>query len=167
MYREILTKAIIGKGKRKITDNIKIPTNHNISKVLGCWIINHKYEVYLLDQKTLVKGSYEAFLWYGHDNDSNCNLLKHTFEFDDEIPFNFTLEKSNLTSKNDLLVYELLTPNCIKMTYNDLDLNIEIEREYEVDIIGETKIKIKVDDVIIDEMINTNYVNDNRKQSNW
>jgi len=66
-----------------------------------------------------------------------------------------------------LLVYELLTPNCIKMTYNDLDLNIEIEREYEVDIIGETKIKIKVDDVIIDEMINTNYVNDNRKQSNW
>ena len=166
MYREILTKAIIAKGKRKIIDTLKINTNNNISKVLGCWIINHKYEVYLNDQKTFIKGFYEAFLWYGHDNNSKCDLLKHTFEFNDEIPYNFTLEKSNLSNKNELLVYELLNPSASSMKYDNQELIVDVEREYEVDIIGETKIKIKVDEVIIDEIINTNYVNDNKQQSN-
>lgn len=44
------------------------------------------------------------------------------------------------------------------MKYENQTIFIDIEREYLVDIIGETKLKIKVDDVIIDEIINTDYV---------
>ena len=40
-YKEIVTKAVLGKGKKTFThkhfiDVGKIPTN-----VLGCWVINH------------------------------------------------------------------------------------------------------------------------------
>ena len=48
------------------------------------------------------------------------------------------------------------------MGFIDNKLIIDVERTYDVDIIGETKIKIKVDDVIIDQMINTNYVNEHK-----
>ena len=35
---------------------------------------------------------------------------------------------------------------------------INVKRKYEIDIIGETKLKVKIDDVIIDQKINTEYV---------
>ena len=163
MYREILTKAIIAKGEKEIVDDFIINFNNKISKVLGCFVINHKHNVYLNDQKIFIKGSYEANLWFSHSDNTCCELIKKTYEFDDEIPFNFTLEKSNLSNKNDLIDYEITSPSCIEFRYDNNDLIGKIIRKYQVDIVGETKIKIKVDDVIIDEMINTNYVNENRK----
>lgn len=162
MYREILTKAIIAKGQKNIIDNHTLQTENNISKVLGCWIINHNYNVYLNGQKVFIMGSYDANLWYGYDDNSKSTLLIKTFEFNDEIPYNFTLEKSILSDKNELIEYETLPPNCKKMEFIDNKLIIDVERTYDVDIIGETKIKIKVDDVIIDQMINTNYVNEHK-----
>ena len=163
MYREILTKAIIAKGNKKIIENHTFNTENNITKVLGCWIINHNHEVYIKSNKIYIKGSYDAHLWYGYDDNTNSALLIKTIEFDNEIPYNFTLEKSILSDKNELIDYVNTEPSCSKMFFEDNKLIITIERIYDVDIIGETKIKIKVDDVIIDEMINTNYVNDNKQ----
>ena len=162
MYREILTKAIVAKGYKKIIENHTFETQNNISKVLGCWIINHLHKVYINNQKVYIKGSYEAHLWYGYDDDSKSDLLTKIIEFNDEIPFNFTLEKSILSEKNELIDYVNTPPSCTKMIFEDNKLLITIESVYDVDIIGETKIKIKVDDVIIDEMINTNYVNEHK-----
>ena len=163
MYREILTKAIIAKANETIKESVSCNTNKNISKILGCWIINHNYNINLCNQKIYVEGSYDVYFWYGYDDNTKCSLLTKTYEFNDEIPFNYTLEKSNLSEKNELLDYEITPPSCFKMTFENDELIIKVERKYAIDIIGETKIKIKVDDVIIDQMINTDYVNE-RKQ---
>lgn len=42
-YREIITKAVIGRGRKfsKHIDHIR-PDNKP-SSILGCWIINHRY----------------------------------------------------------------------------------------------------------------------------
>ena len=40
-YKEIVTKAIIGKGKKKYNNNYKIDVEQIPTTVLGCWIINH------------------------------------------------------------------------------------------------------------------------------
>ena len=40
-YKEIVTKAIIGKGKKKYKNSYKVETTQTPSTVLGCWIINH------------------------------------------------------------------------------------------------------------------------------
>ena len=39
-YREIVTKAIVSKGKKLFTTEHTVSVN-NPSTVLGCWVINH------------------------------------------------------------------------------------------------------------------------------
>lgn len=40
-FKEIVTKAIIGKGKKYFKDNYTLTTEVEPSTVLGCWVINH------------------------------------------------------------------------------------------------------------------------------
>ena len=41
IYKEIVTKAIIGKGKKNFKDIYNIVPETIPSTVLGCWVINH------------------------------------------------------------------------------------------------------------------------------
>lgn len=40
-YKEIVTKAILGKGKKTFTHKNSIETKNKPTTVLGCWVINH------------------------------------------------------------------------------------------------------------------------------
>lgn len=40
-YREIVTKAVIAKGKKLFTTNNTVKVDKNPSTILGCWVINH------------------------------------------------------------------------------------------------------------------------------
>ena len=42
-YKEIVTKTVIGKGKKTFNNRYSIDVNDNISTILGCWVINHKF----------------------------------------------------------------------------------------------------------------------------
>lgn len=158
MYREILTKAIIAKGEKEVKENKIITTDHKISKVLGCWIINHKHNVKRIQQKIIIEGSFEAYLWYGYNDNTACTLYCQTFNFEDEIPYMFSQEKIELNEQNDIKEYVLKQPTCVSMKFEGNNIMVDIEKKYSIDIIGETKLKIKIDDVIIDELINTDYV---------
>ena len=46
------------------------------------------------------------------------------------------------------------------MSYDNSSISIEYISKVCIDIIGETKIKIKVDDIIVEDKINTNYMKD-------
>ena len=41
LYKEIVTKAVIGKGKKRYKNTYTITTDNTPDTVLGCWIINH------------------------------------------------------------------------------------------------------------------------------
>ena len=41
LYKEIVTKAVIGKGKKYFKDNYSIDVEHTPTTILGCWVINH------------------------------------------------------------------------------------------------------------------------------
>lgn len=41
LYKEIVTKAVIGKGKKHYKNIYDINTDNTPNTVLGCWIINH------------------------------------------------------------------------------------------------------------------------------
>ena len=62
--REIVTRAVVAKGKKllKIKENIT-PSNETFS-VLGCWIINHEFEALLSGKKVDVNGNFEIDVWY-------------------------------------------------------------------------------------------------------
>ncbi len=40
-YKEIVTKAIIGKGKKTFKNDYELNTDEKVDTVLGCWVINH------------------------------------------------------------------------------------------------------------------------------
>ena len=42
-FKEIITKAIIGKCKKKITSNYEIECEEKPNTILGCWVINHSF----------------------------------------------------------------------------------------------------------------------------
>lgn len=41
LYKEIVTKAVIGKGKKYFKNNYVIKPKEKPTTVLGCWVINH------------------------------------------------------------------------------------------------------------------------------
>lgn len=40
-YREIVTKAVIGKGKKSFSNHYSLIPEEKPSTILGCWVINH------------------------------------------------------------------------------------------------------------------------------
>ena len=56
LYKEIVTKAVIGKGKKYFKDNYSITLENTPTTILGCWVINHKFKGYKTNEKI---GAYE------------------------------------------------------------------------------------------------------------
>ena len=42
-FKEIVTKAVVGKGKKTTEDTHIIEDVTNPSTILGCWVINHNF----------------------------------------------------------------------------------------------------------------------------
>lgn len=40
LFKEIVTKAVIGKGKKLFKDNYSIEIENAPTTILGCWVIN-------------------------------------------------------------------------------------------------------------------------------
>lgn len=162
-YREILTKAIIAKGSKTIEDEREIEVKENISRALGCWIINHKSDLRRDLNKVFITGSYDVFVWFGYDDDTNCRLEKMTYEFNDEINYSFSDEIVDLDERNEFKKYVSKQPTCVDLKFNDNKLMFKVLRSYAVDIIGESKFTIKVNETPVKEIdglnnINTNYI---------
>ena len=58
-YREIVTKAVLGKGKKVFTHNHFVNTLENPTNVLGCWVINHNFKGNKEGSVITVTGSYD------------------------------------------------------------------------------------------------------------
>lgn len=145
-FKEIVTKAIIGKGKKYFKNSYNLTTETMPTTVLGCWVINHNFKGYKSGEKIGVDGSYDVNIWYSYDNDSKTTVVNKKVTYNDL--FNVKIrENAELTSDTDVIVRTLKQPNCIQV---DIDsngnINFEIEKELGVEIIGETKVKISIED---------------------
>ena len=60
-FKEIVTKAIIGKGKKYFKNNYSISVSDNPTTVLGCWVINHKFKGYKSGEKITITDSKDYY----------------------------------------------------------------------------------------------------------
>ena len=58
-FKEIVTKAVVGKGKKATTNKYTIKPAEKPNTVLGCWIINNRFNGVMSGGNTYVNGS-----WY-------------------------------------------------------------------------------------------------------
>ena len=156
-FKEIVTKAVIGKGKKLFKDNYTIQVENEPTTILGCWVINHKFKGYKTNEKIGVSGSYDVNIWYSYDNDSKTTVVNKNISYDDT--FNVKLrENADLSSDTDIIVRTLKQPNCSGVNINGKDIIFDIEKELGVEVVGETKVKIAIEededpwDIIDDEL---------------
>ena len=143
-YREIVTKAVIGKGKKKYTDTYEIEVGETPSTILGCWIINHNFEAKEVNDKILINGSFDANVWYSYDNDTKTTVTSKKIAYNEE-------EKLSVDAKDvvnkDIIIRSLKQPTCIRATNEGNTIKLDIEKELGIEIVGDTKVKISsVDD---------------------
>lgn len=144
-YKEIVTKAVIGKGKKYFKDNYDLETSTVPTTVLGCWVINHKFKGYKTNDKIGVNGSYDVNIWYSYDNDSKTTVVNRKVEYNDL--FNVRLkENADLTEDTDIIVRTLKQPSCSNVNIDGNKIFFDIEKELGVEIVGETKVKIAIEE---------------------
>ena len=157
-YKEIVTKAIIGKGKKYYKNKYVIETEFEPSTVLGCWVINHKFKGSEVGGKIVVDGSFDANLWYSYDGDTKTTVITKKIKYSESV----MVRKKDTSegSNNDIVVRSLKQPNCTNAKEKGKSIEITIEKELGIEIIGDTKVKIAVEeeeepwDIIVDEETN-------------
>ena len=159
LFKEIVTKAVIGKGKKIFKDNYLIEVENIPNTILGCWVINHKFKGYKTGDKIGVSGSYDVNIWYSYDNDSKTAVVNKNITYDNL--FNVRVKESaELSDDVDIIVRTLKQPNCLGVNLNDKSITFDIEKELGVELVGETKVKIAIEedeepwDLIDDELNN-------------
>ena len=145
-YKEIVTKAVVGKGKKHFTNTYEIEATNKPSTVLGCWVINHKFKGYKSGEQIGVDGSYDVNIWYSYENDSKTTVINKQIKYNDI--FNVKVkQETDLSGDTDIIVRTLKQPTCKKVDIGeDGKITFEIEKELGVEIVGETKMKIAIEE---------------------
>ena len=156
LYKEIVTKAVIGKGKKYFKDNYTLEATNEPTTILGCWVINHKFKGYKTGDKIGVNGSFDVNIWYSYDKDSKTMVATKKIEYTDI--FNVKVsDNTDLNDDTDIIVKPLTQPTCSSVSINGNNITFDIEKELGVEIVGETKVKIAIEededpwDEIVDE----------------
>ena len=143
-YKEIVTKAIIGKGKKYYKNTYTIDTEYVPSTVLGCWVINHKFKGSEVGGHIVVDGSFDVNIWYSYNNDTKTTVITKTLNYSENV--NVKQKESTDSTTKDIIVRSLKQPNCVSAKEDNKSINIEIEKELGIEIVGDTKVKIAVED---------------------
>lgn len=142
-YKEIVTKAVIAKGKKNSTNKYTLETEEIPNTILGCWVINHTFNGTNLGNKVLVSGSFDVNVWYSYDNDSKTAVSTQKFNYSDTMRLNV----DDVSSSNEVIVKSIQQPTVSDVSIKDGIVNLNINKELGIEIVGDTKIKVPVEDL--------------------
>ena len=159
MYREIVTKAVIGKGKVSNSGEVILNANNLVSKVLGCWIINHYYTSSYENEKIFAKGKYDIHVWYGYDNDKQTDIHKQTVDYIEEFQLNMN-DGKKIEENNEYVIKCIKYPTCSSLSLNENGtISVKVDKELSLDVIGETKLKVQISSSCDEEWLDSNDFN--------
>ena len=79
--REIVTKAVVAKGKKTMHISHSLKTNVHPYSILGCWIINHEFEASKVDDIVDINGSFEVNIWYSGMENTKTDVLREVVPY--------------------------------------------------------------------------------------
>ena len=144
-YREIVTKAIIGKCKKNSTSTFELECDEKPNTILGCWVINHTFMGHINGNKVQLNGSFDINVWYAYDNDTKTSVMTRKYDYSDTM--NVRLKNNTkLDDKSEIIVECLKQPTVIDAKINNGHVSLKVEKELGVEVIGNTTVKIAVED---------------------
>jgi len=144
-FKEIVTKAIIGKGKKTTNLDHIVETEDNINTVLGCWVINHTFNGINNGGKVLINGTYDINIWYSYDNNTKTNVLVKRFSYDDVMNVKIK-ENGDFSNSSEIIVRSLNQPSVTDVNVENSTIKLSVHKEMGVEIVGDTKVRVSVED---------------------
>lgn len=143
-YREIITKAVVAKGRKFTQSNHTIRPEHKPTSILGCWIINHKYDAKKIGKTVEIHGSYDINVWYSYNDNTKTEVVTECVPYTDVIKLKY--RDQDVLGDNEISVKVLQQPNCCEavISPNGNKIIVHVEREFLVEIIGETKVCVAI-----------------------
>ena len=165
-YKEIVTKAVVSKGKKLFTTNHNVEVS-NPSTILGCWVINHNFNGTKSNNNIVINGSYDVNIWYSYDNDTKTDVVKETNTYKEVVH----MRNVDDIDGEEIIVRSLKQPNPVKVEINGNNINYVIEKELGIELVGDVKVRIEANeeddnwDEIVEEdkeidNINEDYINE-------
>lgn len=144
-YKEIVTKAVVGKAKKTTTSHFSLKTNENPDTVLGCWVINHGFRGKNNRGNVNIDGEFDVNVWYSYDNDTKTTVSTERFSYVDKM--NIPLREQNqITDNSEIIVRSLRQPTVTKVEIKNGLVELDIEKELGVEVVGNTMLKVPVED---------------------
>lgn len=144
--REIVTKAVIGKGKKTFTTTNRAKAEEVPTTILGCWVINHNFSGVKSGDKITIQGSYDVNIWYSYDHDTKTNVLKEKNTYSEVVNIRPRNESDTAVGGEDIIVRSLKQPSCTKVEIDQGEIVYTIEKELGIELVGDVKVKIATDD---------------------
>ena len=143
-YREIITKAVVAKGRKFTKSNETICPEQSPSSILGCWIINHHYTAKKNGKTVQISGSFDVSIWYSYNKNTKTGVKTEKVQYTDVV--NLKYRDPDFLDDREIVVKVVQQPNCIEACINadGQKIVVEVEKEFFVEVIGETKVVVAV-----------------------
>ena len=152
--REIVTRAVVAKGKKVLDLTEKIYCKDKIYSILGCWIINHEFEATKINNVVKLDGEFEVNIWYSTLDNTKTDILKDMIYYKKDVTTR-QIVKGYLDNSDEILARILEHPTVINAKIDEDGVTIDVSFEVLAEIIGETKMKVtilKEEDTLDDEI---------------
>ena len=161
-FKEIVTKAVIGKAKKTNSNSFTLTPEEMPNTVLGCWVINHSFNgVKGSNGSVTINGNFDVNVWYSYDsdkktliiNDKEKEILHHASREDLMLMIKLINPKFYMPVKGE---YRYMVNNAnLASNLGIPDENILLKQNGDVVTFEDGKFvdnfaRIKVDDVLID-----------------
>ena len=157
-FREIISKAIISKGKKVFSQEETIEVDKTPSTILGCWVINHQFQGVKQNNQILINGSYDINIWYSYDNDTKTDVIKETHNYTEMVKMKDVNTDYDNTS---IIVRSLSDPKCVKVDIDNNKINYQVDLELGIELIGDVKVKVEV----LDNLDDYDLIEEDKKDS--
>ncbi len=145
-FKEIVTKAVIGKAKKTNTSSFTLTPEEIPNTVLGCWVINHTFSgTKGKNGSVVVNGNFDINVWYSFDADKKTAVTTKRFSYSDNLNVPLRAD-SNLDGASEIIVRCLKQPTVANVKIEDGNVLLDVEKEMGVEIVGDAKVKISVED---------------------
>jgi len=141
--REIVTKAVIAKGKKTVNLKETINPDYNTYSILGVWIINHEFDVLKKNDAVEIKGCFETNIWVSYDENTKTNIVRKKVDYETTIHVRQVVTDF-LEDSEDAFARILKHPTAVNARIVDSVIELEIAFEIKAEVIGETKMQVTV-----------------------
>ena len=137
---------MIGKAKKTSNNIFSIETEERPDTVLGCWVINNTFNGTNHNGSVLINGAFDVNVWYSYDNDTKTAVSTKRFNYTDKM--NVPLKNDTVLDNNsEIIVRSLKQPTVVDVKINNGSVDMDIETDLGIEIVGNTKIRVPVEDL--------------------